>query len=92
MKKGEPMTQLFSKFFAFAALTFFLIFDPAAFGGGQLYRWVDEEGTVHLTENLADVPVKYRDRVAKKPSATEEIGSESPDSKAFQGVSGGAGI
>src|SRR5262249_51967355 len=33
----------------------------------QLYRWIDEEGVVHLTDNLETVPERYRAQ-AKRPS------------------------
>ena len=28
--------------------------------GQELYRWVDEKGTVHFTDDLGLVPEKYR--------------------------------
>jgi hypothetical protein len=34
---------------------------PAA--GEEIYKWVDEEGKVHLTQNPAEVPEKYRDQI-----------------------------
>jgi predicted aspartyl protease len=33
---------------------------------GQIYRWVDEEGTVHMTEDLATIPPQFRDKTKKK--------------------------
>ena len=34
--------------------------------GQEVYRWVDEQGTVHFTDDLGQVPEKYRDKVQKK--------------------------
>lgn len=35
----------------------------------ELYRWVDERGGVHFTDDLSKVPEKYQDQVqTKKPS------------------------
>lgn len=31
---------------------------PLAFG--QMYKWVDEKGTVHFTDDLSKIPEKYR--------------------------------
>lgn len=34
----------------------------------ELYRWVDEKGVIHITDDLTKVPEKYRDQVqTKKP-------------------------
>jgi hypothetical protein len=49
-----------------------LLFASAAFGQ-EVYRWVDEEGTVHFTDDLGQVPQKYRDKIQKK-----ELPKESP--------------
>lgn len=34
--------------------------------GQEVYRWVDEQGTVHFTDDLGQVPEKYRDKIQKK--------------------------
>ena len=39
------------------ALSFSLTF------GQEVYRWVDEQGTVHFTDDLGLVPEKYRDQI-----------------------------
>lgn len=31
--------------------------------GQELYRWVDEKGTVHFTDDLNQVPEKYREKI-----------------------------
>ena len=42
-----------------------LLFSSAAFSQ-EVYRWVDEQGTVHFTDDLGQVPEKYRDKIQKK--------------------------
>ncbi len=34
--------------------------------GGELYKWKDEEGIVHMTDTLSQVPPQYRNQVEKK--------------------------
>ena len=36
----------------------------------EIFKWVDEKGTVHFTEDPATIPEKYREKV--KSRATEE--------------------
>ncbi|GBD39232.1 hypothetical protein HRbin37_01504 [bacterium HR37] len=35
-------------------------------GGSKLYRWVDDKGILHVTNELGSVPAKYRDRILNK--------------------------
>ena len=36
---------------------------------GEMYKWVDEKGTVHFTDDLSNIPEKYREDVeTRKPS------------------------
>jgi Skp family chaperone for outer membrane proteins len=46
----------------------FLVFLTAAHA--EIFKWVDEKGTVHFTEDSATIPEKYRDQV--KSRQTEE--------------------
>ncbi len=32
----------------------------------EIYKWVDERGTVHFSEDESSIPEKYRDRIEKK--------------------------
>ncbi len=36
-------------------------FASAPLGAAEYYRWVDENGVLHITDNLHDVPVKQRE-------------------------------
>jgi len=46
----------------------------------DLYRWVDESGGIHFTDNFHSVPEKYRDQVEKKtlPSNPSPISTLEP--------------
>jgi clan AA aspartic protease (TIGR02281 family) len=42
-------------------------FAPPSYG--EMYKWVDEKGTVHFTDDLSSIPEKYRqDAETRKPS------------------------
>jgi hypothetical protein len=52
--------------------------------GGEIYKWVDDDGTVHMTDNPASVPPKYKNQSQKKtlqttaePEAAQEFRSAS---------------
>jgi hypothetical protein len=63
----------------FYSLLLFLILQPALSPGADLYRWVDQEGTVHMTDALAQVPAQYRDQVDTRTlgTATQRDGKPS---------------
>jgi hypothetical protein len=44
----------------------------ASFSYAQVYKWVDDSGTVHLTDDPAKVPEEYWDRVEEKKTVKEE--------------------
>jgi hypothetical protein len=48
-----------------------LILSSSLTFGQEVYRWVDEKGTVHLTDDLGQVPEKYREKVQKEISPKE---------------------
>jgi chromosome segregation ATPase len=43
-----------------------------------LYEWTDDKGTVHVSDDLGDVPQKYRQQVRKRlePPGKEETGRQ----------------
>lgn len=45
----------------------------------EIYKWVDDKGTVHFTEDPATIPEKYKDSV--KQRATEERGQPNQPSE-----------
>jgi len=60
-----------------AALIFFSAVCPSS--GKEVYKWVDEKGTVHFSEDESSVPEAYRGRVEKKPMPEE---ARPPEEKA----------
>ncbi len=60
-------------------------------GYGEMYKWVDEKGTVHFTDDLSSIPEKYRqDAETRKPpketstSKPKEMPKTSPPPKASE--------
>lgn len=65
-----------------AAVVLALILLPGV-ASAQLYRWVDERGTVHYTEGLDSVPERYRSQARglsfpKSPPAPDKPQPEAP--------------
>jgi len=48
-----------------------LLLSSAVAWGQEIYRWVDEKGTVHFADDLTLVPEKYQDQVQKKIAPRE---------------------
>jgi hypothetical protein len=63
-------------FAVIAALIFLFVDCPSR--AKDVYKWVDEKGTVHFSEDESGVPEKYRDQLEKK-SLPEE--SKPPEGK-----------
>jgi hypothetical protein len=57
-----------------------LIFYYASSLGQEVYRWVDEKGTVHFADDLTLVPEKYQGQVQKKVAPPEPSPSPFPPS------------
>jgi hypothetical protein len=51
---------------------------PGFSAAADLYKWVDAEGTVHMTDTLSQVPPQYRDQVDKKNLESPADVSSSP--------------
>jgi hypothetical protein len=41
--------------------------------GQEVYKWVDEKGTIHFSDDLGLVPEKYRDQVQKERPPKEPL-------------------
>ncbi|MGO8989048.1 MAG: DUF4124 domain-containing protein [bacterium] len=67
--------EIFMKWILVAILSTFLI---SQLSFGEVYKWVDEKGVVHFTDDMQQVPEKYR------PKA-EEIGSSGADKEGTKG-------
>ena len=57
-----------------------LIFYYTSSLGQEVYRWVDEKGTVHFADDLTLVPEKYQGQVQKKVAPQEPPPSPFPPS------------
>jgi len=44
--------------------------------GQEVYKWVDEKGTAHFTDDLGLVPEKYRENIQKEKSPKEPTPSQ----------------
>lgn len=42
----------------------------------EVYKWVDEKGTVHFSEDESSVPERYREQIEKKSMSEEAEGTE----------------
>ena len=64
----------------FFLLIFILLAGMVPSSYGETYKWVDEEGTVHFTDDLSRIPEKYRqDAETRKPP--KEISTPQPKGK-----------
>jgi len=64
--------------FAFI-LSLSLALSPVFSCAGDLYKWVDEEGTVHMTDTLSQVPARYRDQADRKRLETKSQPFSKPE-------------
>ncbi len=67
-------------------LPIIFVFFLVSSGYGEMYKWVDDRGTVHFTDDLSNIPEKYREntetRKPAKDTSTPEIGDKSKSSPA----------
>jgi hypothetical protein len=77
----ELVQQMLNKLVALTVLLLFSIFvvHPVFTSAGSLYKWVDDEGVVHMTDSLSNVPPKYRNQVEKKTLATTAAPDVKPE-------------
>jgi len=45
----------------------------------ETYKWVDEKGTIHFTQEFSTIPEKFRDQVEIKDDKTEDSGKGSDE-------------
>ena len=83
------MRKTIKVFALMAALTLFLLDCPSR--AKDVYKWVDEKGTVHFSEDESNVPEKYRDQLEKKSlpeepkKPKEKVKAEKQDRKGAKG-------
>jgi len=61
------------------------IFVASQVNGQEIYRWVDEKGTLHFVDDLTQVPERYRDQFQKKEPPKEPTPSPSASSQGDEG-------
>lgn len=54
----------------FILLIFSLVFPIVFSSAGELYKWIDDEGVVHMTDTLSQIPPQYRDKADKRTLQT----------------------
>ena len=50
---------------------------------GDMYKWVDEKGTVHFTDDLSNIPEDYRPEVETRNPTKETSAPETKDKSTF---------
>jgi clan AA aspartic protease (TIGR02281 family) len=60
-------------------LLILFVFLLAPFSYGEMYRWVDEKGTVHFTDDLSSIPEKYHPDVETRKPVQEIFSPEMKD-------------
>jgi hypothetical protein len=77
---------------AFALLILALLALPPV-AAAQLYRWVDEQGEVHVTDDPNSIPGQHRPRGAQPPAATPAPPPPSGSAGSARGdAPGGSGV
>ncbi len=66
----------------------FCLFSPVSSLSGDIFRWVDERGVVHFTDNPHNIPDKFRENILRIeareiPKELESASSLSPDKVAI---------
>ena len=54
---------------------FCLSFSTPVLFSGEIYRWTDEKGVFHFTDDISNVPARYRTQVDRR-EVTEEVSRE----------------
>jgi predicted ribosome quality control (RQC) complex YloA/Tae2 family protein len=61
---SPPSTRISMSLLLFIVLSGLLSSTPVTWAG-EMYRWIDEKGTVHFTDDLSKIPPQYFDRARK---------------------------
>ena len=63
------------------SLLLLFICHPVLSGSGELYKWVDEKGTIHFTDRPSEVPPEYRNQIETKTFKKRSKPGEKPESE-----------
>jgi clan AA aspartic protease (TIGR02281 family) len=58
----------------FLLMIILAVLAPSSYG--DMYKWVDERGTVHFTDDLSKIPEKYREDAEPRKPSKEPVSSE----------------
>lgn len=53
-------------------IVIFLFLLAATFSHAQVYKWVDEQGVVHFTDDLSQIPEKHRKAMERREEPEEK--------------------
>jgi hypothetical protein len=73
------LTMGHSFHFIVPAILLLLALQTITVSGGDIYKWIDKDGTVHMTDNPASIPPEYQNQLVKKtiqPAPESEINPE----------------
>jgi hypothetical protein len=78
MKKGAK--EMAVRFFLTASLLFSLFLTTRYLSSEEVYRWTDEKGTIHFTDDVSKIPEKFQGK-AEGVDVTGEGGQEDREIK-----------
>ncbi len=53
-----------------------LFFLPLFSFAGEIYRWIDDKGVVHFTDDLSQIPAQYQNQFEKRKLGEEVSGTD----------------
>ena len=59
-----------------AIVPFFIVIVLVSLSYGEMYKWVDEKGTVHFTDDVSTIPEKFRQDVEEREAPKETAAPE----------------
>lgn len=59
-----------------AILLFFIVIVSVSPSYGEMYKWVDEKGTVHFTDDVSTIPEKFRQDLEEREAPKETVAPE----------------
>lgn len=68
------------KYLILISSLFLLIAVP---GHGEMYKWVDEKGTIHFADDLSNVPERFRSEAEKRTSPGEPLKPDVKEKRAL---------
>jgi hypothetical protein len=77
MTKRRPVFSVLTR--SGALVLFILITAPLTASGADIFSWTDDQGTIHFSDSVSDVPARYRKSIkTKKFGPDEELPATKP--------------